>query len=84
MRFVYCYQMKEDPGGVHDVAPKHAAYWHRLGLPEYVGGPFEDRSGGLILFEAPAEKFASELISDDPFRHAGLVTDWWPKAWIPE
>jgi hypothetical protein len=68
MRFVYYYWMKEDPGGVQEVAPKHAAYWHQLGLPEYVGGPFEDRSGGLILFDAPAEKRASELISDDPFR----------------
>jgi uncharacterized protein YciI len=84
MRFVYCYQMKEDRGGVQDVAPKHAAYWHQLGLPGYVGGPFEDRSGGLILFEAPTEKRASELTSDDPFRRAGLVTDWWLKVWILE
>jgi len=66
MRFVYCYQMKEDPGWVQDVAPQHAAYWRELGLPGYAGGPFEDRSGGLILFDAPAEKQASELISDDP------------------
>jgi hypothetical protein len=32
MRFVYCYWMKEDPGGVQQAAPKHAAYWRRLGL----------------------------------------------------
>ncbi len=32
MRFVYCYQMKDDPGAVRRVAPKHEAYWHQMGL----------------------------------------------------
>ena len=84
MRFVYCYQMKEDPGAIQRAAPEHAAYWHQLGLPEYVGGPFEDRSGGLIVFDAPTQARASALLADDPFRGAGLLTDWWLKAWIPE
>src|SRR4029450_12491324 len=51
MRFVYCYSMKDDPAAVRELAPKHAAYWHELGLAEYIGGPFADRSGGLISFE---------------------------------
>jgi hypothetical protein len=68
---VYCYQMKEDPGAVQRVVPQHAAYWHRLSLPHYVGGPFEDRSGGLILFDAPMETRASALLADDPFRTRG-------------
>jgi hypothetical protein len=55
VRFVYCYSMKDDPNGVRDVAPKHTAYWQKLGLAEYIGGPFADRSGGLISFDAPAE-----------------------------
>lgn len=84
MRFVYCYWMKDAPEGVHDVAPKHAAYWRALELADYVGGPFEDRSGGLILFEAPTKERAAELALDDPFRRAGLVADWSLKTWIPE
>lgn len=83
MRFVYCYWMKEDPRGVQDVAPKHAAYWHQLGLPAYVGGPFEDRSGGLISFDATDGERASDLVSEDPFQRAGLIDDWWLKVWVP-
>jgi uncharacterized protein YciI len=69
---------------VREVAPKHAAYWHELRLPGYVGGPFADRSGGLISFEAPVERSARQLISDDPFQRAGLINDWWLKVWLPQ
>ena len=84
MRFVYCYSMKEDPDAAREAAPKHAAYWHELRLPEYVGGPFADRSGGLISFEAPVDGSARQLISDDPFQRAGLINDWWRKVWLPQ
>jgi hypothetical protein len=84
MRFVYCYWMKEDPGGVQQAAPKHAAYWHRLGLPDYVGGPFGDRSGGLVSFEAATGELAAQLVAGDPFQTAGLINDWWLKVWVPD
>jgi hypothetical protein len=67
MRFVYCYSMKDDPDAVGEVAPQHAAYWHQLGLAEYIGGPFADRSGGLITFEAPAEGPAANSYPMTPF-----------------
>ena len=70
MRFIYCYWMTEDPSGVQQTAPRHAAYWHRLGLPYYVGGPFGDRSGGLISFEAPTQERVEQLVFDDPFQRA--------------
>jgi hypothetical protein len=44
MRVAYVYAMRDDPHLV-DVAPQHAAYWQRLDLSGYEGGPFEDRSG---------------------------------------
>ena len=84
MRFVYCYLMKDDPDAVREIAPKHAAYWHQLGLPEYIGGPFADRSGGLISFEAPAEDEARQLAFNDPFQRARLISDWWLKVWMPQ
>jgi uncharacterized protein YciI len=84
MRFVYCYSMKEDPDAVREAAPQHAAYWHELRLARYLGGPFADRSGGLISFEATAEGRALQLVSDDPFQRMGLIKDWWLKVWIPE
>lgn len=51
MRVLYLYWMKDDPDQVGAIAPRHASYWRELGLREYVGGPFGDRSGGLITFE---------------------------------
>ena len=52
MRVAYVYFMSDDPDRVRAVAPQHAAYWHSLTLPAYLGGRFADRSGGLITFEA--------------------------------
>jgi hypothetical protein len=39
MRFVHVYAMKPEPDRVRAVAPRHAAYWHGLGLGGYLGGP---------------------------------------------
>ncbi len=52
MRFAYGYVMANEPGRVRAVAPEHVAYWHGAALDDYLGGPFADRSGGLITFEA--------------------------------
>ncbi len=49
-RFLFFHLMKDEPDRVRSVAPQHAAYWHDLELPGYIGGPFADRSGGSISF----------------------------------
>ena len=59
MRCSYVYFMKDNPDGVAAVAPEHAAYWRRLGLREYLGGAFADRTGGLITFEADSHDDAA-------------------------
>jgi hypothetical protein len=51
MRIAFFYWMKDDPDRVRAVAPEHAAYWRDLALHRYLGGPFADRSGGLITLE---------------------------------
>jgi uncharacterized protein YciI len=87
MRFSYFYFMKEDPERVRAVAPQHVAHWRGLGLREYVGGPFADKSGGLITFEAPSVEAAERHVGNDPFvrrtpreslgqRVAGRVSRW--------
>jgi hypothetical protein len=63
MRFVYCHFMKDEPERVQEAAPKHAASWRSLDLSERFGGRFEDRTGGLISFDAPARKAAEELVA---------------------
>jgi hypothetical protein len=57
MRFLYFYLMRDLADRVRAVAPDHAAYWRDLALGEYAGGPFADRSGGLItLMLRPAKR----------------------------
>ena len=81
---VYFYLMTNDASDVQLVAPQHAAYWRDLRLPGYRGGPFEDRSGGLITFEAPDLSTAEELVTGDPFVRNGLIATRWVKTWLTE
>ncbi|HEX6206811.1 MAG TPA: YciI family protein [Actinomycetota bacterium] len=83
-RFAYTYLMKDEPERVRAAAPGHAAYWHDLGPPGYLGGPFGDRSGGLITFEAEDERAARRLVDEDPFVRQDLLEASWLKEWAPE
>ena len=81
MHFLFFYLMKEAPDRVRSVAPAHAAYWQDLGLRAYLGGPFADRSGGLVTFEADSEVEAGRLVAADPFLKADLLERHWAKEW---
>ena len=59
----------------------HVAYWHGLVLPGYLGGPFADRSGGSISFEAESRLKAKRLVASDPFVVADLLSESWLKEW---
>jgi uncharacterized protein len=83
MRLAYFYLMKPEPDRVRVVAADHAAYWHDLDRPGYVGGPMADRSGGLISFEAESVHEAEQLVAGDPFVQAELLEDSWLKEWTP-
>jgi uncharacterized protein YciI len=83
MKAVYAYFMKGDPERVRSVAPAHSAYWRGMGLPGYEGGPFADRSGGLITFECASLDEAERLVAEDPFVLADLVDPRWLKDWRP-
>ncbi len=65
------------------VAPRHASYWRDLGLAHYRGGPFEDRTGGLITFDADDAAQAQRAVREDPFVLEGLVEARWLKEWTP-
>lgn len=84
MRVSYVYFMRDEPERVREVAPQHASYWRGLGLRDYLGGPFADRSGGLITFEAGSGDEALELVANDPFVRAGLLKSRWLKEWDVE
>ncbi len=84
MRFSYFYLMKDEPDRVRAVAPDHATFWRDLGLRDYLGGPFADRSGGLITFEVDSVSEAERLVADDPFLRTDLLERYWTKEWIPD
>lgn len=81
MRVLYFYLMRDAPDRVREIAPEHAAYWHGLGLRDYLGGPFADRSGGLITFEIAFAEEAERLVADDPFVREDLLERRWVKEW---
>jgi uncharacterized protein YciI len=82
MRFLYFYLMREAPDRVRATAPEHAAYWRELQLRGYLGGPFADRSGGLITFEAESGAVAEALVANDPFLREDLLERHWVKEWL--
>lgn len=81
MRALYVYFMKDDPEQVRNVAPAHTAFWRSLGLAGYEGGPFADRSGGLITFDCSSLEEAERLVAQDPFVIEELVAPRWVKEW---
>jgi uncharacterized protein YciI len=82
-RFAYVYFMKNDPLRIRATVPRHIAHWRDLRLPGYLGGPFEDRSGGLITFEEEEDR-AQQAVDSDPFVIEGLLETHWLKCWAPE
>lgn len=48
--YAFFYLMRADAGGIPEVVPDHVAHWRGLGLGDYVGDPFQDRTGGLVTF----------------------------------
>ena len=81
MRFAYLYFMQDEPDRVLAVAPQHVAYWQTIAAAGYLGGPFADRSGGLITFEANSRERAEKLTAHDPFARHGLLDRHWLKEW---
>lgn len=83
-RFVYFYFMKHAPDKIRQTAPLHVDYWHSRNLAEYQGGPFADRSGGLISFAVTDLEKATSLVMNDPFVTEDLLENKWVKEWVLE
>lgn len=82
--FIYFYFNRNEPEKIRQVVPAHVGYWKTANLKEYRGGPFRDRTGGLISFAAPSIEEATEIILQDPFILEDLIAEKWIKEWIVE
>lgn len=82
-RFVYMYFMAGDPTRVRNAAPSHTEHWQGLRLTAHRGGPFADRTGGLITFVVDELAEAEAAVAGDPFVREGLLERYWLKEWEP-
>lgn len=82
--FVYFYFNREEPEKIRQVVPAHVEYWKTANLKGYMGGPFADRTGGLISFLANSTSEATGIVEQDPFNMQDLIADKWIKEWIVE
>lgn len=83
-RFAFFYFMKREPEKIKAAVPLHIEYWHSLKLNKYLGGPFADRSGGMITFESESIEEATKITNNDPFVTQDLFESKWIKEWIVE
>ena len=83
-RFVYFYLMRNTPDAIGQLVPAHVQYWQGRDVPDYMGGPFADRTGGLIMFSAASLDDARHIVMDDPFVREQLIEQRWIKEWLIE
>lgn len=83
-RFAFAYVLKDRPDRIREVVPYHADYWRDSGVEHYIGGPFADRSGGLISFAAASLAEAQALVTQDPLAVHALLADSWLKEWMAQ
>jgi uncharacterized protein YciI len=74
--------MRGEPDQVRAVARQHVTYRRGLDARGYIGGPFADRSGGLITLEVDSNEEAERLVAADPFVQQDLLEVSWMKEWI--
>ena len=80
--FAYCYVMEFKPEKLKTLIPAHIAYWTEHAPEKFTGGPFGDRTGGLISFSAADLSEAELICSNDPYIKEGLVQEYWVKEWL--
>ena len=84
-QYVFFYMMKKDlkkdVNEIKEYVKEHIKYWHDNKPENFSGGPFSDRSGGMILFSAENINTAEKLATNDPFVLKDLIKIKWIKEW---
>lgn len=82
-RFAFIYFFKEGTADkVEAAVDPHVRYWKELNPEFYMGGPFTDRSGGMIIFSSDDLLTATETAMNDPFVSEDLHENRWIKEWF--
>ena len=80
--FVFCYFMDFEPARLKTLIPAQIEYWQKNAPANLTGGPFKDRSGGMLSFSATDLDTAMEICKGDPFVKDGLVKEYWVREWL--
>lgn len=80
--FVFCYVMKFEPARLKTLIPAQIEYWQKFAPENFTGGPFKDRSGGMLSFSAADMAQAEEICKNDPFVKSGIVDEYWVREWL--
>ncbi len=80
--YVFFYFTDSDTDNVKKIIKKHIEYWKDKKPENYKGGPFSDRSGGMISFTAENFEAAEKLALGDPFVIEKVVKTRWIKEWL--
>ncbi len=67
---------------VREVVPSHIDFWNNQQFESYTGGPFSDKTGGMIIFTANSLTEANEIIKKDPFMAGNLISEYYIKEWL--
>ena len=82
--YVFSYMMSDQREKIKALVSLHIEYWNSQEFEYYKGGPYSDRSGGLIIFSSANIKEAESVISNDPFVTGDVLDNFIIKEWMPE
>ena len=74
--------MDFEPARLKTVIPAQIKYWEEHAAVNFTGGPFKDRSGGMISFTAADLAAAENICKGDPFVKEGMVKEYWVREWL--
>lgn len=83
MKFANWARYTSDQDLLRETRPLHRAYVTNLVNCGKVilGGPFEDDSGCLLVYEAKSIDEVNKLIADDPYTNRKVYVSWEVKPW---
>lgn len=85
MKFAAIIEYTPDHEKTDQIRPAHRQYLSKL-LAEgklAISGPFIDRSGALIVYEADSLEEAEKILQGDPFHANGVFVTWKIRPWNP-
>ena len=83
MKIVNLVRYVDDSGLVWRIRPEHRRYMDVLldGGKLVAGGPYEDGSGALFIYQAASTDEADAIVAADPYSRNGAIADYQLKAW---